>query len=89
MSLGIRPLLGRTFLPEDDRPDAAPTIILREDLWQNAFGGDEAILGRTVALDGVSHTVVGVMPRRFSFPRPTSQALGAVRPRSSPATRGS
>ncbi len=72
-SLGIHPLLGRPFLPEDDRPGAAPSVILREDLWQNAFAGDRAVLGRTVALDGVSHTVVGVMPRRFSFPRPTSQ----------------
>jgi hypothetical protein len=68
--LGVRPLLGRTFAPEEERPGAAPVAILSHGLWQRQFGGDAAVLGRGVTLDGVTHTVVGVLPAPFHFPEP-------------------
>jgi putative ABC transport system permease protein len=66
--LGILPLLGRSFLPDDDVPDARPTVILSYGLWQRRFGADRQLLGGTVTLDGESHVVIGVMPVGFRFP---------------------
>jgi putative ABC transport system permease protein len=68
--LGVRPALGRTFQPGDDRQGADPIAVLSHGLWQE-MGGDASILGRRVRLDGVTRTVVGVMPRGFWFPDPT------------------
>jgi predicted permease len=62
------PLLGRTFLPEDGRPGAAPVVVLDHGLWQRRYLGDPGILGRTITLDGVQHSVIGVMPPDFTFP---------------------
>ena len=67
--LGAAPLLGRTFTAEDDRHGAPATLILSYQLWQDRFGGDPRVLGRTVRLDGAICTVIGVMPRFFAFPR--------------------
>jgi putative ABC transport system permease protein len=69
-ALGVAPMLGRGFSAEDDRPGAAPVAIVSHGLWQRRFGGDPSIVGRTVALDGRSYTLVGVMPQRFRFPQP-------------------
>jgi predicted permease len=66
--LGAAPLIGRGFTDADDRPGAAPTVVLSYGLWQAQFGGETSIIGRTVELDGSTHTVVGVMPSRFNFP---------------------
>ncbi|HSE99156.1 MAG TPA: ABC transporter permease, partial [Blastocatellia bacterium] len=66
--LGIEPLLGRTFLPEEDKPGASPVVVLSHSLWQRRYGSDPEIIGRQVYRDGVSHTVVGVMPEGFHFP---------------------
>jgi predicted permease len=66
--VGVRPLLGRTFRAEDDRPGAAPVVVLSHDVWQRRFGGRADAVGRAVLLDGKPHTVVGVMPPRFRFP---------------------
>jgi len=65
--LGVRPVLGRGFLPVDERPGARVTI-LSFALWQSKFGGAQDILGRSITLDGRSHVVVGVMPAGFAFP---------------------
>ena len=65
--LGIRPLLGRTFAPEEDRPDGNRVVVLSHDLWQRRFGGDQSVLGRTLSLNSNSYTVVGVLPRDFRF----------------------
>ncbi len=65
--LGVRPLLGRDFLPADERPGAR-VAILSYALWQSRFGGSRDILGRPIALDGQSHVVIGVMPPGFVFP---------------------
>jgi putative ABC transport system permease protein len=63
----VRPLLGRTFVPQEDEPGAA-TVILSETLWRSRFGAAPDILGRAVTLDGVSYEVVGVMPDNMRFP---------------------
>jgi putative ABC transport system permease protein len=66
--LSVKPILGRDFLASDQEPGAEPVVILRYDLWQGRFGQDPAIVGRTVRLNGVPTTVIGVMPQGFSFP---------------------
>ncbi|MFP2933955.1 ABC transporter permease, partial [Pyxidicoccus sp. 3LG] len=62
---GGRPQLGRTFLPEEDVPGASNVVVLGHGLWTRRFGADPGLVGRSVRLDGQSHTVVGVMPRGF------------------------
>ena len=66
--LGVNPLRGRGFLPEDDRPDAGRVAILSHGLWQRDFAGDPGVLGKTVTLEGASYTVVGIMPAGFQYP---------------------
>jgi len=69
--LGVSPALGRTFLPEEDNSGGGGQgypAILSWDCWQQHFGGDEAVIGRTITLSGNAYTVVGVMPAKFSFP---------------------
>ena len=66
--LGVRPALGRAFLPEEERRGAGPVVILTDALWQRRFGGDPSIVGRTVALDRTTATIVGVLPRGFVLP---------------------
>ena len=66
--LRIRPLRGRGFLPEDDRPDAPPVVLLGHQLWQRRYDADPSVVGRTVRVNDVPSVVVGVMPPRFSFP---------------------
>jgi predicted permease len=72
-TLGVTPMLGRDFRPEEDRRDASRTVILSYASWQKRFGGRKDILGKTVTLDGVTKTIVGVMPRDFTF-APVEQA---------------
>lgn len=66
--LRVHPLLGRTFLPDEDRPDAAPTVVLSHGFWSERFGGDPEAIGRSVVLDGVPHVVLGIMPSDFHPP---------------------
>ena len=63
--LGVQPKLGRQFSPEEDRPGAGAVVILSHALWTTRFESRGDILGQTVSLDGVPHTVVGVMPAGF------------------------
>lgn len=62
---GVPPLLGRTFALDEDLPGQAPVAVLSERLWRARFGADPAVLGRSVSLDGLAHTVIGVMPASF------------------------
>jgi predicted permease len=64
--LGVGAALGRTFTPEDDRtPSGHPLVVLNYDFWKTRFGGDPAILGKKVGVDGVNMTVIGVAQRDF------------------------
>ena len=65
--LGVEPVRGRGFTPEDAREDAPPTAVLSHGFWQRRFGGDPSVVGRTVTLDGTPVTVVGVMPAGFQW----------------------
>ena len=65
--LGVKPLLGRAFLPEEEILGKDHEVILTYGLWQRRFGGDPAIMGKQIQVDGASHTVVGVMPKQFEF----------------------
>jgi putative ABC transport system permease protein len=66
--LGARPLLGRVFQEGDDKPGAAKLVVLSHAFWTRRFKADPAVVGRTVLLGAVGHTVVGVMPPGFRFP---------------------
>ncbi len=67
--LGIEPILGRSFRPEEDTAAAAEfVVILGHSLWQRRFNGDEAVIGTTIALNGRPATVIGVMPADFAVP---------------------
>jgi putative ABC transport system permease protein len=68
--LGVSASLGTTFQPTDDVRGASPVAVLSHGLWQE-MGGERSIIGRTINLDGVHRTVIGVMPRGFWFPSPT------------------
>ncbi|HEV2296968.1 MAG TPA: ABC transporter permease [Candidatus Acidoferrales bacterium] len=68
-SLGVSPVLGRTFTDEEDRPGNEHEVILSDALWRSRFGADPGILGRAIDLNGAPYTVIGVMPRGFAFPR--------------------
>lgn len=65
--LGVRPILGRTFLPNEDKlPGGNPVLVIRETLWRRAFGADRTIVGRTVELNRHTFTVIGVVSAEFS-----------------------
>jgi predicted permease len=66
--LGVRPLLGRGLMDGDERPGTAPVVLVGHGLWVRRFGGDTTILGRSVRVNGVPRTVIGVMPPGFRFP---------------------
>ena len=67
--LGVQPILGRDFRPEEDNLNAAPVALLGYHVWQNLFGSDPAIVGRQVSINGKQVTVIGVMPKEWRFPR--------------------
>jgi putative ABC transport system permease protein len=67
--MGTQPLLGRVLAPEEEGPKAPPVAILSYAFWRNRMGSDPHILGKTIALDRLPRTIVGVMPQGFDFPR--------------------
>jgi predicted permease len=72
-TLGVQPALGRDFTKADDDPAANGTVLLSWGLWKRRFGGDSAILGKTIELDSRPYTVIGIMPAWFDFPSPSTQ----------------
>ncbi len=66
-TLGIKPVLGRTFLPEEEQPGRGNVVLLSHELWQRRFAADPQILGKTLLVDGRSVRVIGVLPPRFRF----------------------
>jgi putative ABC transport system permease protein len=63
--LGIRPIAGRTFTPEEDKPGNPPVVLISHRLWQSHFGSDPSVVGRTIMLGGRGFTLVGVLPAEF------------------------
>lgn len=66
--LGVTPVLGRDFLPEEDKPGGAKVAVISAALWQQHFGGDPNVIGRDVTLNYEPYQIVGVMPGGFTFP---------------------
>ena len=64
--LGVRPILGRGFLPEEgEKPNAAPVVVLSYDLWETRFGGERSVIGRVIQVNKHAYTVIGVAPPDF------------------------
>jgi predicted permease len=67
-TLGLRPALGRTFTPGEDEPGRDRLVVLSWGLWQRRFGGDSAVLGTTVSINGIPRTIIGVMHDGVRYP---------------------
>jgi predicted permease len=76
--LGAKPLLGRTFLPEEDRPGQPESVVLTYGLWKRTFGGDPGIVGKSITLDDRATTVVGVLPAEFRLNHEVLPTIGGV-----------
>ncbi len=70
---GVQPVLGRTFAPGEDQPGKSLVVVLSHRLWENRFGADPSIIGRTLTLNAKPYTVIGVMPANSSFDRTFEQ----------------
>jgi predicted permease len=66
--LGVQPMLGRTFRPEENDLGRDHELLLGEDVWRKLYNSDRGVVGKTLAIKGETYTIVGVMPRGFSFP---------------------
>jgi putative ABC transport system permease protein len=75
---GVQPLLGRGFVPEEDRGEGQPVAILSHELWMRRFGGEPSVIGRKILLSGDAYTVIGVLPTGFD-PRTNSELNPGVR----------
>jgi putative ABC transport system permease protein len=78
-TLGVQPALGRGFGAAEDRPDAAPTALISDNLWRRHFNADRNIVGRQVTISGRPTTVVGVMPAGFNYPNGDTEVWTALR----------
>jgi len=65
--LGVKPLLGRDFVAEEDRPGATPAVIISHGFWTRRFGNDQSVVGKQITLNNQGYTVVGVTPPGFQF----------------------
>jgi putative ABC transport system permease protein len=66
--LGVKPFAGRDFSPQDEAPGAAPVVILSYGVWEHRYGKDRSIVGHTTRINGISTTVIGIMPNGMKFP---------------------
>lgn len=76
--LGLKPVLGRVLIPEDDAPGKSQAAILSYGLWQRRFGGESNVIDQSLTLDGENYTIVGVMPADFSLPKEVMPTVGAA-----------
>jgi predicted permease len=76
--LGAKPMLGRLFLPQEDRPGSAKTAVLTYGLWQRVFSADPNIVGRTITFEGEATTVVGVLTPDFRLNREVIPTVGGI-----------
>jgi len=67
-TLGVHPLVGRSFTPEEDKKGGTPVAVISYGFWQTRFGGDTGIAHRTIRLDGQDYSITGVMPPGFTYP---------------------
>jgi putative ABC transport system permease protein len=74
-TLGVRPAIGRTFLPEEEKLTAPRVVVLSHGLWQRRFGGEQNLIGKTLTFNGEQFTVAGVMPAGFQIQFPASLAV--------------
>jgi predicted permease len=65
--LGVRPVIGRAFAPDEDRIGAAPTVLISAGFWKRKFGSAPDVLGKSLTLDGMDYTIVGVIPANFDL----------------------
>ena len=85
--LGVQAQLGRTFLPDEDKPGATRVVVLSDGFWRSRFGADAQVVGRTIHLNGNLFTVIGVMPPALNFPM-REAALWTARQITTPTRRG-
>ena len=64
-TLGVKPVLGRTFLPQEDKPGSPPVVVLSHSLWQERYGSDPNLIGQSIELNATGTTVIGIMPANF------------------------
>src|SRR5580658_3588260 len=76
--LGVKPLLGRIFTADEDRPGKPDTAVLTYGLWKRAFGGDPNLLGRSITLNGKPRTVVGILPQEFQLSHEVIPVIGGI-----------
>jgi putative ABC transport system permease protein len=67
--LGVRPLAGRAFTPDQDKPGNTPSVLLTHRFWQSHFGSDPNVVGRSLTLDGKSYQLIGILPSAFDLAR--------------------
>ena len=72
---GVKPMLGRTYLPGEDQPGKDNVVVLSYEVWQSSFAGSADVVGKDVELDGTPYTVIGVMPMGFRFPLDAREAV--------------
>jgi putative ABC transport system permease protein len=77
-ALGVQPMLGRFFTPEEDRPSPPAEVVLSYGFWQRQFGGDRTVIGRLMTLSGVTGPIIGVAPQTFAHPDPKIEAAPDV-----------
>jgi putative ABC transport system permease protein len=67
--IGVKPALGRLISPADDRLDVEPVVVITDGFWRRRFGGERGVVGRSILLDGIAYTIVGVLPPSFQLTR--------------------
>lgn len=76
--LGVEPILGRSFAADEDVPNGPAVVVLGHALWRSRYGGDPAIVGRSILANGAPAEVIGVMPPGFAYPAESQQIWGTL-----------
>jgi putative ABC transport system permease protein len=76
--LGVTPQIGRLYGPQDFVPGVAPVVVISDGLWRRAYGADSSVIGRTIRIDNDPVTIIGVLPRGFRHPGPTTSGDAEV-----------
>jgi predicted permease len=79
-TLGLQPIIGRNFSPDEDRRDGPRVVLISQQMWRQYFNGDAAALGRALTLDGVPHTIIGVLPEAATAVPLNQQQIWVPRP---------